>query len=409
MKLSHKKLPGSVIELEVVLNQKEFEPYWQSVYEKALNEVEIRGFRKGTAPKEIADQAIDKDKIFEEAVRNAIRFNLDEITKKNNWTVIDKPVIEILENPPAGGLNDGLKYKARLVIFPEIKIGDYKKIAKKVFKEKKEVNIESEEIKQTIQWLLNSRAKISLVSREAKTDDLVNIDIEGSIDGKAIIGSKISGDKFILGQGYFLPGFEEKIIGHKADEELNFTLIAPNDYWKEELRNEPIDFKVKINGVFERVLPELNDDFAKGLGPNFQTVQDLEKSMAEGLLAEKENKEKERLRIKMFDEIIKASEIDIPEIMVEKTAEMLGASDKNKEEMKTIIKARAKNNVAVNLVIYKIAEIEKLQPTKEEIALETARHDNHNHGHEFDERKEYDYSYQIAQNKKVFEFLEALK
>jgi trigger factor len=309
-----------------------------------------------------------------------------------------------------------LKFKETLVVFPEVKLGNYKKIAQSVLAERKEVKVEPKEIEDSVKWLLNSRAKISLVSREAKNDDLINIDVEGATDGKPVAGSKIKGDKFILGQGRFLPGFEEKIAGHKAGEELNFTIIAPSDYWKEDLRNKPLDFKVKINGVFERILPELNDDFAKGLGPNFQTVKDLEKSMNEGLLAEKENKEKERLRIKMLDEIIKAAGIDIPEIMIEKTAEsmvmgmkqMMGASGKSEEEIKTMIRARAKNNVAANLIIYKIAEAEKLQPTEEEIAAEHARHAGHDHGREFDEKKEYDYSYQIVQNKKVFDFLENL-
>lgn len=427
MKSNYKKLPSSVIELEVNLDQKEFEPYWQSVYEKALSEVEIKGFRKGTAPKELADQVINKDKVFEEAAKNAIRFSLDEISKENNWTIIDRPVIEILESDPTA--SGGLKYKANLVIFPEIKLGDYKKIAKKVLKEKREVKVEPQEIEKSLQWLLNSRAKISLVDREAELNDLIDVDIEGFSDGKLIPGSKIKNDRFILGQGHFLPGFEKEILGHKAGENLNFSLVVPVDYWQEDLRNKKIDFKVKINAVFKREVPELNDEFSKGLGPNFQTVQDLKKSINEGLLIEKENKERERLRIQIIDELIKSSEIDIPEIMIQKTAEkmetdlmpFLASSGKSQEEIKSLLRERAKNNVAANLVIYKIAEIENLKPTPEEINIHQAQfqpsyhnHDEHyrgaghpDHTESIDKEKIYDYSYEIVQNKKVFEFLEA--
>lgn len=397
------------------MDQKEFEPYWKKSYEKALSEVEIKGFRKGAAPKNIADQAINKDKVFEEAVKSAARFNLDEICEENKWTIIDAPKIEVL-GPPVDGAG-GLKFKATFVVFPEIELGNYKKIAKKVLTEKKEVKVEPKEIEDSIKWLLNSRAKTTLVNREAKNNDLINVDIEGFSGGKTIPGSKIKGDRFILGHGHFMPGFEEQIANHKAGEELNFTITAPDNYWKEDLRNKPIDFKVKINGVFERIPPELNDDFVKGLGPNFTTVKDLEKNVSDGLSAEKENKERERLRIKILEEIIKSSEIDMPEVMIEKTSEkmmadvkpMIAASGKTEEGVRKIMKERAKNNVAANLVIYKIAEVEKLVPTQEEVAVEQARHAGHNHSHthEIDEEKEYDYSYQIVQNKKVFEFLES--
>lgn len=420
MKSTFKKLPGSVIELEVVLNQKEFEPYWKKSYENALSGIEIKGFRKGAAPQNLAEQAINKDKVFEEAVKNAVRFNLDEIVQENKWTIINTPRVEILENPSVGGL----KYKAVFPIFPEVKLGNYKKIAKNVLTEKKEAKIEPQKVEESLKWLLNSRAKIALVDREAKLNDLVNADIEGFSEGKPVAGSKIKGDRFILGEGHFLPGFEEQLINHKAGEELGFSITAPSDYWETSLRNKPIDFKVKINEVFNREMPELNDEFAKSLGPNFKTVKDLEKNITEGITAEKENKEKERLRVKTLDEIIKSSEIDIPEVMIEKTFEkimtdikpMIAASGKTEEEIGKIMKERAKNNVSANLIIYKIAEVEKLQPTEEEIAAEQARHAGHDHGHdprhgyshEIDEEKEYDYSYQIVQNKKVFEFLENL-
>ncbi len=303
MKSTFKKLTGSQVDLEVKLDQKEFLSYYQTVREKALANVHLKGFRPGTAPKELAEQAIDQDAVFNEAARNAIRWSLDEISKDNEWTLIDAPQITVEDSKDMG-----ITYKARLTLFPEIKLGNYKKIAKKVMAEKKEQKVEPSEITQALEWIRNSRKQ--------KEED-------------------------------------------KA--------------------------------------PELTDEFAKSVG-KFQNLEELKKSVSDGLLAEKNENEKERLHIKTIEEIIKDSQIDLPEIMIKKTYDnmekqlgpMFKSSGKSEEEIKKTLTDRARQNVASNLVIYKIAQIEKLEPKPEEIA------DN---GHR-------DYNYGIVQNQKVFQFLE---
>ena len=171
MKSKFTKKPGSIIELEAELDQKEFQGYWQAAYDNAFSKVNLKGFRPGTAPKELADQAVNKEHVFEEAAHKAIRFSLDETSKDNNWTIIDAPKIEIQESPL------GLKYKATITIFPEITLGNYKKIAKSVLKERKEVKVEPVEIEKTINWIRSSRAKITKVNREAHKSDFININV----------------------------------------------------------------------------------------------------------------------------------------------------------------------------------------------------------------------------------------
>lgn len=288
----------------MVLDQKEFLSYYKEVNDRALASVQIKGFRPGMAPKELAEQAVDKEKVFNEAARNAVRWSLDEVSKDNEWTLIDTPRIEIEDSKDLG-----IKYKAELTIFPEIKLGDYKKIARKILAERKDVKVEPKEIEQTLEWIRNSRK----------------------------VGDKV---------------------------------------------------------------PELNDEFAKSIG-KFQDMEELKKSVGEGLLMEKQTKETDRLRLKMLEEIIKASEIDLPEIMVRKTYEnmnsqlgpMFKASGKPEEEIKKQLEDRARNNVASNLVIHKIAQVEKLEPKSEEV----------------DEKGDYQHNYGVIQQQKVFSFLESLK
>lgn len=292
MKSSFKKLPGSKIELEVSLDKKEFLPYYEAVKEKALASVHLKGFRPGTAPKEIAEQALDKEEIFNEAVENAVRWSLEEVSKGEEWTLIDSPKIEIKETKDLG-----LAYKATMVIFPEVKLGNYKKIAHNVLKDKKEITVDPKEIEQTLEWIRNSRKE---------------------------------GDK----------------------------------------------------------IPELNDDFAKSLG-KFTNVQELKDSVVSGLKMEKEYKEQDRLRIKIMEEIVQASKIDTPEVMVEKTYENM------KKEMGHLpekdLRERARRNVDTNLIIYKIAQAERLEPKPEEIA----------------EDKNYNYNYDVAQRQRILAFLES--
>lgn len=395
MKNLFKKLPGSKIELEVALDQNEFKAYWDAAYEKALADVHLKGFRPGTAPKELAEKAVNKDEVFEIAARSAVRFSLDEAVKDNEWTLIDTPKIDLMESPDLS-----LKYKAELTVFPEAELGNYKKIAKKVLTEKKAIKIEPTEVEKSLEWLQKSRAKVTRVNRPARPGDLMDIDLESNVDS-------FKGEKFVLSEGRFMPGFESQLENHQAGEKMEFSLKAPEDYWNEKLRGQNLTFKVKINGVFERELPVLDDNFAQGLGSAFKKVDDLRRSISDGLRQEKEAKENERLKIKMIDEIIKSSKLDIPEVMVEKTlANMVedyksmtrGVAGKNDEEIKSQLRERAKNNVAGNLAIYKIAQAEHLEPTKEEVEAE-AKIKN------LDFEKFYDYIYGIVLNQKVLNFL----
>lgn len=411
MKYTHKDLPGSVKRLEVDFSQVEFSKYWEVVYEDALKNVEIKGFRKGAAPKEMADAAIDKDGVFNEAASRAIREILKEITKEKNWEIVDQPKIGIEEK------GKDLIFKIDLVVFPEIKLGDYKKIAKKIFSDKKEISVSDEEVKEAIDWILNSRAKIIRSVNPAKIGNVVNIKYRGKDDQFILGHSRIEdgecphcADESVEKNGehkYGAKWIDEKIVGHKEGDEFD---------------------GIKLTGVFERQLPELSDALAQELG-KFKTVEDLKKSIKEGILKEKEIKESEKIRIKVLEEVAKSSEIDIPQVMVEKT--LAGMMEEYKtyfkkdfsskggpsfggkeEEIKEKIRPEAEKSVASNLVLYKIAKDEKLEPTSEEVEIESNKFLASLHPEmagKIDSQRIYNYNYDIVKNKKVFDFLEGLK
>lgn len=416
-----------MIEIEAILDHPEFLEYYQPVYDQALASVHLKGFRPGTAPKEMAEKAVDKEKVFNEAATKAVRDSLQDINQENSWQLVDQPKVEITETNPQANL--GLKFKATLTVFPEVKLGDYKKIVKKILAEKKPVFVTDKELEDGIKWILNSRAKLTRVNREAKNGDTVEVDFSGRADGKELDGATGKSDSFVLGDGRFVKGFEENLVGHKEGEHLEFTVNFPADYWKPELQNKPVDFKVDLKAVFERAVPELSDEFVKSLG-KFDNVAALRASVQEGLTKEKTEKENERLRLKIIEEIAKNSDIEPPEIMVSRTLDNLVVeyksfikdaaskggeprSDKSeREEIRKNLEAKAKNNVATNLVLYEIAKREKLEPTSEEVEAEAnqmLKNFPEKQIKDLDIKRIYDYNYGIVQNKKVFDYLESIK
>ena len=401
MKNTINKKPGSIIELGVELTKDEFQEYWQKASDQATSQVELKGFRKGNVPKELAEQSIDKEKVFEVAAQEAIRSSLNSLVKENDWTLVSQPEIEITSSV------DGLKYTGTITIFPEIKIGDYKKIASKEMKEIKgkleDIKVDEDEVEKSLEWLRNSRAQIIAVSREAKKGDVVKIDYE--------VNGEKSSDQFILGEGKFLPGFEVKIIDHKAGDEESFQLTIPEDYWKEDMRGKKLDFKVNLKEVFERKLPEMNDEFAGALG-KFKNITELKEDIKKGILEEKQAREKEKAHLKIIDDVVKASKIEMPQVMIDRTLDDLVKeseatwknSGKSEEEVKKDFEPTAKRRVLSHLVIYKIAEQESLNPTEEDLKQEIQKY-NHDQA-SLDNQKFYDYIYGVIQNKKVFEFFD---
>ena len=215
MKFTEKKLKNSSFELEVTLAHQEFLDYYQPIFDDALGKVHLKGFRPGTAPKEMASKAVDKEQVFEEAVRRAVQATLKEAAEEKEWQIIDQPRIEVLES------KEGLKYKATITVFPQVALGDYKKQVVKVLQaEKKEVNVGEKEIEDTLKWIRNSRAKLTRVNREAATGDVLDIDFAGTADGKPLDGASGHADSFVLGDGKFVPGFEENLTGHKEGDSV---------------------------------------------------------------------------------------------------------------------------------------------------------------------------------------------
>lgn len=393
------------------LDAPEFAPLWEEAEREAALNVRLKGFRPGGAPLELARKAMNPEHVLEESVRHAVRRALDEAIETHQFTVLGQPKVEVLEaSPRTPDAKGGLRCKVMFAVFPEVKLPDYKAIAKRVIeKEKVAVKVTGEEIEKTIEWIRSSRAKVTLVNRPAAKGDLVEADIESVVGGAPVEGGTLTGDRFILGESRFVPGFDEHLFGATRGKKEMFTLRAPENYWNERIRGKDVDFTVTVKGVFERELPALDDEFVKGLGPNFQGMASLRANIEQGIMIERTDRERERLRAKILEQIVKETKADPPTIMLERTVdsflqetkELAGVKKEavNEENLRKELAPKAKERLLANLAVHKILEVEGLEPTEAEVRAEAE-------ALRLDPATHYDYAYGVIRHRKLFEYLE---
>lgn len=291
------KLPKSQIELEIEVPAEEFDRSIERACLSLGKDLDIKGFRKGKAPKEFVEKEIGKEKILIEAANLAVEENYKKAVLENKIEAVFQPKIEIKKL----ALGNPFIFSAKTAVLPEVSLPDYKKIASKV--ERKEISIEDKEIESALKWLQKSRAKFSAKNQFAQKGDFVEIEYSSPQ-----IGQEAQKDAFVLGEGHFLPGFEEKIIGMKSGEEKENITLNKDD--------KEIVLKAKVISVQNVELSEVNDEFAKSLG-KFDNLDALKKNIKHGLVLEKEQAEKQRARQEILERIGEKTKVEIPDVLIE--------------------------------------------------------------------------------------------
>ncbi|MFA6306471.1 MAG: trigger factor [Patescibacteria group bacterium] len=378
MKIGKKDLGKSQIELTVELTAEEFKPYVLRGAEKVSLDVKIEGFRPGKAPYEILKNKIGEMTILEEGARIAIDKTLDKVIKENvTGQIVGQPQVNITKLAP----DNPMEYKMVLTMLPEVKLGSYKDLKIKEVKSE----IKDEEAEKLISELREMRASEVISELEIKDGDRVIMDIGIFIDKVPVEGGQGKGAGLIVGKNYIIPGFDKKIVGAKKGDTREFSLPYPADYHDKNLAGKMAEFKVTVKEVYNRILPEVNEDMAKGFG--LKSVEELKNNIKKSLLAEKEQKEKQKSEATMLDKIIGASKFgDIPETLIKHEAEVMiseleynvknqGAKfedylmhlKKTREQIMLELMPDAVKRVKVSLVIREIGNAEKISVSHEEI------------------------------------------
>jgi len=421
-----KRLPKSQIEISISIPATEFEKFIDEAARELSKDTKIAGFRPGKAPRNIVEQKVGAEKVLAHGAERAIKKTYVDCIVKNKIEAIGEPKITITKIAKG---ND-LEYKAVAAVMPEITLANYRKMAKSVQKFQIEP-VKEEQIRKELETLQKSRAKLITVPCGARTGDRMEIDFEVFVDGKSIDKGKVQNHPITIGENHFIPGFEDNLIGMKEKDEKKFELTFPKNYHQEELAGKPARFKVKVNLVQEKELPEINDDFAKGLG-KFERIKDLEKSIAEGIELEQKKKNEEKWRTEVIEKTTAESQIELPEILIEQEIEKMMAEfeqniaaiglkletyleniKKSKSEIAKGWRETAEKRVGAALVLKEIAKSEEIEISAAEIEKEMNKIMAYYKSvpdmeKNVDMERLYDYTKGILTNEKVFKFLESL-
>lgn len=421
MKVDIKKIAKNKVEILVDVPALLTESYFKTAAEELSKDLKVKGFRPGKAPIDVVEKEIGSQKLYNEAANIAIQRTLPGILKDEKLEVVGMP--EIVIKKIAKG--DSMIYQVIFQLMPEVKLSDYKGLKIK----KKEIKVEEDELKKSLDYLQNSRAKLVTVNRAAKKGDRIEVDFEIRSKGVKIENGESKNHPLVLGEGRFLPGFEKEIEGLKAGQEKEFSIKAPEDWPDKRIANKKLDFKAKMKLVQERNLPDINDEFAKSLG-SFQSLADLKKSVKQGLTQEKEQKEKERIRIELAEKIAEKSEMDIPEALIDEEVEKiinefkasivnmglefdayLKEIKKDINELKKDQQTQAKKRVRIGLCLKEIAKKENINISDEEVEAKINEDLKHYPNAEevkknIDLNQLKEYTKNILKNEKVFELLE---
>lgn len=319
MDISLKNLDHSRVEISFKLDKDEFNSYVNESIRKLGENVEISGFRKGKAPKDVVIQHFGEAEIVREAALDAIKKNYVDVVKDRKLEPIGQPQIEITKL----AINNPLEFKIIVSVLPSIVLPDYKKIAGEV--KSREIKLEPDEVEKTLIQLQKSRAKFTVKNEACEKGDWVEVKIHLQPDKeeeKFEISKPDINDSFILGEGHLLPDIEKEIVGMKSGQTKDFSFTYPQDYYQKSLANKKVLCHLELKSVQKVNLPDISDDFARTLG-HFNSLEELKNSIKEGIIMEKEQQESQRVKEEILDKIVKTVEIDIPKILIDKEKERM--------------------------------------------------------------------------------------
>lgn len=307
MKTKLDKLSDTKVKLTVTLGEAELDSARQVALKKLSRNVRVPGFRKGRAPLNIVEDSLDQNVLQEEVLNNALSKAVAEAFIDQKLQALDRPSVEVLKFVP----RKELEFTAESEIIPDVKLGDYRKLKSKLVKPE----ITEKEVDEIIQRMQENFANKKLVERKAQLGDVVVIDFVGKRDGVAFDGGKADDFELKLGDGQFIPGFEDGIIGHKSRDEFNLELKFPKNYHAKDIAGKDVVFEVNLKSVNEIELPEVNDEFAAKCGP-FTSAEDLRNDIRHEIELRNERESTEKHKDNLVNELSEASKTALPELLV---------------------------------------------------------------------------------------------
>ncbi len=360
-----------------------FEAAINKVYKKTAKNITIPGFRKGKAPRALVEKMYGKEVFYEDAVNEIIPDAYADAMKDNDDAIVSRPEFDIISID-----ENGVVLTATYFTKPEVEIKDYLGLAvERPVSPVTDTEIEAELGRVQAR---NSRM-IDITDRAAANDDIVTIDFEGFVDGVAFEGGRAEGHQLKLGSGQFIPGFEDQIVGKEIGAEFDVNVKFRADYHAEELKDKDATFKCKLHSIKFNELPTLDDEFAKDVS-EFDTLDEYKADIKAKLEEDHKKHSDAHVDENIMKLLIEKLEADIPECMFENETENFVRDYDNRlrmngldlqtyfkytgltlETLRTQMRPDAERQVKVRLALEKIASLEKLEATEEDITAEYSR------------------------------------
>ena len=377
---SSNKVDTNVWELEVSVDGDTFKDAVTKAYLNQRKNITIPGFRKGKAPRAFIEKYYGEGVFYEDALEAIYPDAVASAIEEAKLEPVDTPYD--LEIPEMG--NDGVTMKFKVTVKPEVELGEYKGLKAT----KKSTKVTADEVKAELARMQEQNSTVSDVDdRAVKKNDIVVIDFEGFVDGKAFEGGKAEKYELTIGSNQFIPGFEDQIIGHKIGDKFDVNVKFPEDY-QADLASKDAVFKIKLHGIKVKEVPALDDEFAKDVS-EFDTLDELKKDIKKQLEKRKNDDAENELHNTLLEEVAKGIKAEIPEAMIEKTIDddvneysyrlqsqglkletYLKYTGMDMKGFREGFKERAETQVRLNLALEKIIEKENIEVTEEDIEAE---------------------------------------
>lgn len=381
MQVSVDKQQRGLVDITVELSIDEYQPFLEKAAQAMSQSTSIPGFRPGKASYDVLKQRVGEQAIWEQALEHAVQKTLPQALEQEKLVTVGSPKIDIVKL--AAG--NPVTYKANIALLPSVELPDYSKLSVK----KSEVAVDDKKVDEQLEQLRTMRATEAAVDRAAQKGDKVEIDFDTYIDKIPIDQGAQKKFPLVLGEGNFIPGFEDNVVGVKKGEEKSFDLTFPKEYHQKKLAGKKAQFKVKVNEVFERTLPELDDDFAKSLG-GYGSLGEVKEAIKESIEQEEQHKAQHQLEEAVIDKLIeKAKFDDLPDILIStETKKMiqelqhnlagrgidfndyLKHINKSQQDLLLEFTPQAIKRVKGALIMRAVAQQNDIKPTDEEINTE---------------------------------------
>ncbi|MEJ8303160.1 trigger factor [Saccharibacillus sacchari] len=381
MTASWEKTEKNLGVLEVEVSVERVEAALDKAFQKVVKKANVPGFRKGKVPRSIFEARFGVESLYNDAIDILLPEAYSEAVEEAGIFPVDRPEIDIDQF----GKGQTMKFKAKVTVKPEVKLGDYKGVEVPV----SEVDVTDAEIAEELERLQTRYAELIVVDEEAAANgDTVSIDFDGYVGDEAFEGGKAENYALELGSGSFIPGFEEQVVGMSTGDSKDVNVTFPETYHAAELAGKEAVFKVKLHEIKRKQLPELDDEFAKDVS-EFDTLDEY-KTDLKTQIADRKKRENDAARENAVVEAVAAkAEVEIPEAMIEGEVENMMRDFDNRlrqqgmnlemytsfsgqtvEDLRTQMKSDAEKRVLNNLVLEAIAKEENISASEEDIEKE---------------------------------------